>query len=65
MVRCMQNVGLRPEDMHGFIVGSRIVEIGNENGGIYEVVSFSGLLKTDYLQLDSDKSAWVIAGDYR
>jgi len=65
MKRPLTGVGLRAEDMHGFIVGSMVSEVGNKGAGKFEVMATSGLLKTDYIQLDSLKNAWSIAGGYR
>jgi len=52
-------------DMHGFIEGSKVVEIDGISSRVRTVVSTSGFYKDDHVQLDSKKTEWLFARDYR
>lgn len=52
-------------EYHGFIEGSLVVEIDCPFKVVKRVVSVSGFLKDDRIQLDSKKSAWEIAGNFK
>lgn len=52
-------------DMHCFTEGSKVVEIDGISSRVRTVVSTSGYYKDDHVQLDSKKTAWEFAGNYR
>ena len=64
MKRTLFNVGLRAEDMHGFIVGTTVAEYSDPRKTIRTVAAIGGLLKSDNIQLDSTSEPWEKASNY-
>ena len=51
-------------DMHGFIEGSKVIEIDDKSKQQLTVHAISGFLKSDYLQF-ADNGAWHFAKNYK
>ena len=58
-------LGIHSTDMHGFISGSVVVERDDPLKTKRIVMGTSGFSKDDHIQLDSERSEWVFARDFK
>lgn len=52
-------------ELHGFAVGTFVVDENDPSKRVREVIAMSGGRKDDRVKLDKPNSPWMIAGRYR